>query len=70
MPKTHFQHELEGMVCQCGGEDCDNSTIVLRSNCHPNTHTWTFYDKTDHLLKIVCAECEEIVTCIEVAKAN
>ena len=67
MGKLLHREDLEQMECACGGDECDNSSIVLRSACHSNVPTWTFYDKREHCLIVICAKCEEVVTKIKVA---
>ena len=66
-PKDYHREDFERMKCECGGDDCNNRTIVLGGKCHPKAPAWAFYDKELHRLIVVCAECETLIACIVVA---
>jgi len=63
MPLT--REKLDGMVCHEPGCDCEAGTMYLHARCHPESPTWTKYEKG--LLIVECAECREQVASIEVA---
>lgn len=66
-----YREDLDNLRCQCGVSGCGGvpgceSPIVLRSHCHLDVPTWVFY--FDGVIKIICAECEEEVASIAVAR--
>ena len=70
MRKPLTQQDLTGMQCQCGKPGCNKTLIVFRSECHSDTPTWTFYDKTSKKLSVICSECERVVVQFELARGE
>lgn len=45
-----------------GHEECDDNTILFVSaECHPEGHTWTYYDHRDGTINVICGICESPV---------
>lgn len=54
----------------CDNPGCDHTAhdgLILHSNCHPDTPTWTEYNANAGTLTIRCAECDHRIVRIAVA---
>lgn len=61
---------MDKVMCDCGGESCDNSRIVLTGNCHLGAPCTVIYDKATTSLILRCAVCLEEVDRVGVAAST
>lgn len=60
--------DLDPLGCETPG--CDHTAhdgLVLHSNCHPETPTWTSYHANSGTIHVECAQCGHRILAIAVA---
>ena len=67
---TLYLEDLENL--QCNHPNCDHTShdaeMYFHGRCHPDSPTWTLFNRVSGEIFVVCAECEREVACIAVAR--
>lgn len=66
MATTITTEELRKAKCAaCGDKDECHDELVLVGKCHPRAGVKPVYEKSEHRLRLSCAECDRLVIYIK-----
>jgi hypothetical protein len=59
--------QLNKIHCSTPGCTCDDNEIYFHQRCHPEAALEAFYVKNIQRLYLICAECKQFISEIDVA---
>lgn len=64
------QADLNKLKCSTPGCTCSDEPMIFRSRCHIHAPTWSWYDKEDGTMTVICSECEKVIVVVQVAEGD